>query len=154
MSAIYYPNYLSNFQKSYEWRFWKRSSFFKFKVASVSQYISRKLDSLYGKLSNSLEVIHTEMDSYSAKDCENLFKEVQRFIPKLIKQYESLEKHDFLDNTNLKNNFRKVLDYSYVIEAKAKKVVKSGRQSNKNNEENLKVALSDLSKANISSKLS
>lgn len=153
MSTVHYHNNVKNFQKSFEWRFWISVSF-KVKLPSIKSYISNKLARLFKKLYLHFEDLSKDIDSYSPEESEKLFKDLQKLIPQLIKNHEKLDEIDFLDDYNLKSNLRKALDYSYVIEAKSKKIAKSMKKDLNSSDVDMKLALSHHSKKNLTSKIS
>lgn len=152
MSTIYYNNNVNNFQKSFEWRFWNKMAF-KIKLPSIKSYISRKLSRLFKRLYVHFEDVSRDINSYSSEESEKLYQDLQKLIPQLIKQQEKLVEVDFLDDVTLKMNLRKALDYSYIVEANAKKIANSKRTKQNTTDNELKQALSYLSKKNLTSKL-
>lgn len=154
MSSIYYHNDVSNFQKSFEWKFINKLRLvFNTNIPTVESYLSNKMIVLFEKLHNQFQDVSKNIESYTPEEAARLHRHLQKLIPQLIENQERLSNREFFNNENLERQLRKSLDLSYLIEAKAKKIAKTKKSSNNKSEEILKSALSQHSKKNLTTKL-
>jgi len=119
---------------------------------SISKWLSGKLVNSIGEL---IELVEEEIGAISEmekEEAERLYLSSQKSIKSLIKFNDSLKETDYFDNIELKQIFSKCLSLFYVLEAKSKKIAKSGNYSNI--DKDLKIALSEKSINSIGLNLS
>lgn len=119
---------------------------------SISNWLSGKLVNSIKELIELLEEEMVTIPEMEKEEAEKLYQSSKKSIKSLIKFNDSLIETDYLDNLELKQTFTKCLSVFYILEAKSKKVAKSGNYSSI--DKDIKIALSEKSIESIGSNLS
>ena len=115
-----------------------RSSFVRrFIIKSLEGLLERIVSNLNNTLNNSILMIegtHNHLKELSPESADKMLFEIKEVIIALEKQYERLEKSNFLDSDELKSKYKYLLKSIYKSEAITHKIAFRGKKTLKTDE--------------------